>query len=60
MFVVKKKKKEEFLTYLASTLRQRVLKFRLSNHRQSLGVLRDKRVCNFSIYDSGEVGDEFH
>ena len=38
---------EEYLTYLPSTLRQRVLKFRLSNHRlpnqqrRSLGILRD-------------------
>ena len=47
---------EEFLTYLSSTLRQRVLTFRLSNHRlpiqqgRSLGISRD----------SGELGDEFH
>ena len=38
---------EEYLTYLSSTLRQRVLKFRFSNHRlsvqqrRSLGIPRD-------------------
>ena len=46
---------EEYLTYLSSTLRQRILTFRLSNHRlpiqqrRSLGISRD----------SGELGDEF-
>ena len=55
---------EEYLTYLPSTLRQRVFKFRLSNHRQpiqqrrSLGIPRDERIC--TVCDSGEVGDEFH
>ena len=52
------------LTYLPSILRQRVLKFRLSNHRlpvqqrRSLGIPRDERIC--TVCDSGEVGDEFH
>ena len=42
---------EEYLTYLPSTLRQRVLKFRLSNHRlptqhsRPLGTPRDERMC---------------
>ena len=55
---------EENLTYLPSILRQRVLKFRLSNHRmpiqqrRSLGIPRDERMC--TVCDSGEVGDEFH
>ena len=55
---------EEYLTYLRSILRQRVLKFRLSNHRlpiqqrRSLGIPRDERIC--IVCDSGEVGDEFH
>ena len=55
---------EEYLTYLPPTLRQRVLKFRLSNYRlpiqqrRSLGIPRDKRIC--TVCDSGEVGDEFH
>ena len=55
---------EEYLTYLPSTLRQRVLKFRLSNHRlpiqqrRSSGIPRDKRIC--TVCDSGVVGDEFH
>ena len=55
---------EEYLTYLPSTLRQRLLKFRLSNHRlpiqqrRSLGIPRDERIC--TVCDSGEVGDEFH
>jgi len=55
---------EEYLTYLPSILRQRVLKFRLSNHRlpiqqrRSLGIPRDERIC--TVCDSGEVGDEFH
>ena len=50
--------------YLPSTLRQRVLKFRLSNHRlpiqqrRYLGIPRDERIC--TVCDSGEVGDEFH
>ena len=44
--------------------RQRVLKFRLSNHRlpiqhrRSLGIPRDERIC--TICNGGEVGDEFH
>ena len=52
---------EKYLTYLP---RQRVLKFRLSNHRlpiqqrRSLGIPRDERIC--TVCDSGEVGDEFH
>ena len=43
--------------------RQRLLKFRLSNHRlpiqhrRSVGIPRDERICT---YDSGEVGDKFH
>ena len=43
---------------------QRVLKFRLSNHRlpiqqrRSLGIPRDERI--WTIYDNGEVGDAFH
>ena len=55
---------EEYLTYLASILRQRVLKFRLSNHRlliqqrRSLGIPSGERIC--TICDSGEVGDKFH
>ena len=55
---------EEYLTYLPSTLRQRVLKFRLSNHRlpiqqrRPLGIPRDERIC--TVCDRGEVGDEFH
>ena len=55
---------EEYLTYLPSFLRQRVLKFRLSNHRlpiqqrRSLGIPRDERIC--TVCSSGEVGDEFH
>ena len=42
---------EKYLTYLSSILRQRVLKFRLSNHRlpiqqrRSLGIPRDERIC---------------
>ena len=54
---------EEYLTHLLSILRQRVLKFRLSNHilpiqqRQSLGIPRDERIC--TVCGSGEV-DEFH
>ena len=45
-------------------LRQRVLKYRLSNHtlpiqhRRSLGIPRDERIC--SICDNGEVGDYLH
>ena len=45
-------------------VRQRVLKFRLSNHRlpiqqrRTLGIPRDERIC--TVCDSGEVGDEFH
>ena len=52
---------EKYLTYLP---RQRVLKFRLSNHRlpiqqrRSLGIPRDERIC--TVCSSGEVGDEFH
>ena len=44
--------------------RQRVMKFRLSNHRlpfqqrRSLGIPRDERIC--TVCDSGEVGDEFY
>ena len=44
--------------------RQRVLKFRLCNHRlpiqqrRSLGIPRDERIG--TVCDSGEVGDEFH
>jgi len=55
---------EEYLTYLPSILRQRVLKFRLSNHRLpiqqrlSLDIPRDEGIC--TVCDSGEVGDEFH
>ena len=55
---------EKYLTYLSSILRQRVLKFRLSNHRlpiqqrRSLGIPRDERIC--TVCDSGEVEDEFH
>ena len=55
---------EKYLTYLPSILRQRVLKFRISNHRlpvqqrRSLGIPRDERIC--TVCDSGEVGDEFH
>ena len=55
---------EEYLTYLPSILRQRVLKFRLSNHRlpiqqrRSLGIPTDERIC--AVCDSVEVGDEFH
>ena len=55
---------EEYLTYLPSILRQRVLKFRLSNHRlpiqqrRTLGIPRDERIC--TVCDSGEVGGEFH
>ena len=49
---------EEYLTYLASILRQRVLKFRLIQQRRSLGIPRDERIC--TVCDSGEVGDEFH
>ena len=47
-------------TYLPSALRQRVLTFRLSNHRQrrSLGIPRNERIC--TVCDSSEVGDEFH
>ena len=65
---------EKYLTYLPSILRQRVLKFRLSNHRlpiqqrRSLGIPRDERICTVcdsgericTVCDSGEVGDEFH
>ena len=49
---------EKYLTYLPSILRQRVLKFRLSNHRlpiqqrRSLGIPRDERIC--TVCDSGE------
>ena len=48
----------------AGPSRQRVLKFRLSNHRlpiqqrRSLGIPRDEIIC--TVCDSGEVGDEFH
>jgi len=55
---------EEYLTYLPSILRQRLLKFRLSNHwlpiqqSRSLGIPRDERIC--TVCDSGEVGDQFH
>ena len=55
---------EEYLTYLPSILRQREIKFRLSNHRlpiqqrRSLDIPRDERIC--TVCDSGEVGDEFH
>ena len=55
---------EKYLTCLPSILRQRVLKFRISNHRlpvqqrRSLGIPRDERIC--TVCDSGEVGDEFH
>ena len=55
---------DEYLTYLPSIPSQRVLRFRLCNHRlpilqrRSLGIPRDKRICTFC--DSGEVGDEFH
>ena len=54
---------EEYLTHLPSILRQRVLKFRLSNRilpvqqRRSLVIPRDERIC--TVCDSGEV-DEFH
>ena len=54
---------EEYLTYLPSILRQRVLKFRRSNHRlpiqqrRSLDIPRDERIC--TVCDSGEVG-KFH
>ena len=54
---------EEYLIYLSSILRQRVLKFRLSNHRlpvqrtRSLGIPRDERMC--TVCNTGEVGDEF-
>ena len=54
----------EYLTYLPSTLRQRVLEFILSNHRlpiqqrRLLGIPRDERIC--TVCDIGEVGDEFH
>ena len=47
----------EYLNSLPSALRQRVLKFWLSNHRRSLGISRDERIC--TVCDSGEVGDEF-
>ena len=55
---------EDYLTYLPSIIRQRGLKFRLSNHklpnqqRRSLGIPRDERIC--TVCSSGEVGDEFH
>ena len=55
---------EKYLTYLPSILKQRGLKFRLSNHRlpiqqrRSLGIPRDERIC--TVCGSGEVGDEFH
>ena len=55
---------EEYLTYLSSIIRQRVLKSRLSNHRlpiqqrRSLSIPRDERIC--TVCDSGEVGDYFH
>ena len=55
---------EKYLTYLLAILRQRVLKFRLCNHRlpiqqrRSLVIPRDERIC--TVCDSGEVGDEFH
>ena len=54
----------EYLTYLPFILRQRALKFRLSNHRlpiqqrRSLCIPRDERIC--TVCDSGEVGDKFH
>ena len=53
---------EEYLTYLPSTLRQRVLEFRFNKHRlpiqqrRSLGIPRDERICTAG--DSGEVGDD--
>ena len=47
---------EEYLTYLSSTLRQRVLTFRLSNHR--LPIQQRRLLC--ISRDSGELGDEFH
>ena len=55
---------EDYLTYLPSTLRQRVLEFRFNKHRlpiqqrRSLGIPRDERIC--TVCDSGEVEDEFH
>ena len=55
---------EDYLTYLPSTLRQRVLEFRLNKRRlpiqqrRSLGIPRDERIC--TVCDSGEVGDEFY
>ena len=55
---------EEYLTYLPFILRQRELKFRLSNHRlpiqqrRSLGIPRDERIG--TVCDSGEVGEEFY
>ena len=52
------------LIYLLNlSLRQMVLKFRLSNHRlpvqhrRSLGIPRDEGIC--TVCDSGAVGDEF-
>ena len=58
---------EKYLTYLPSILRQKVLKFSLSNHRlpiqqrRSLGIPRDERICTVcDSCDSVEVGDEFH
>ncbi len=66
-FIVYLKRKAaffEYLTYLPSTLRQRVWKFRLSDdrrpiqQRRSLGIPRDEKIC--TVCDSGEVGDEFH
>ena len=64
VYFIKKNCFEKYLTYFPSTLRQRVLKFRLSNHRlpiqqrRSLGIPRDERIC--TVCDSGEVGDAFH
>ena len=55
---------EKYLTYVPSFLRQRVLKFKLINHRlpiqqrRSLGIPRDERIS--TVCDSGEGGDEFH
>ena len=55
---------EEYLTSLPSALKQRILKFGLSNHRlpiqqrRLLGIPKDERIC--TVCDSGEVGDEFH
>ena len=55
---------EEYVSYVPSTLRQRVLKFRLSNHRlpiqqrRSSGIPRDERIC--TVCDSDEVSTEFH